>query len=143
MSDIKNYTKHKDISRIDQESKRSHGWYVRVRYLGVIRSKFFSDRKNGGKGASLLGALSWRNETEKKLGKPRTDKHIVTKTKTPTGVVGVRLVDKLGRYEVTWVDKDGKPGKTSVSLRKHGKAGAFKRACEIRRQKETERLTVG
>ena len=25
--------KHKDIARIDQESKRTHGWYVRVRFL--------------------------------------------------------------------------------------------------------------
>ncbi len=28
------FEKHKDIARIDQETKRTHGWYVRVRFLG-------------------------------------------------------------------------------------------------------------
>ena len=37
--------KHKDIARIDQDIKRTHGWYVRVRYLGKTYSKVFSDRR--------------------------------------------------------------------------------------------------
>ena len=105
--------KHKDIARIDQESKRTHGWYVRVRYYGKTHSKFFSDGKCGGRYSSLLAALAWRDETEKKLGKVRTDKHIVTVSNTSTGVVGVRLNDKLNRYEVSWVNPWGKQGKTS------------------------------
>ncbi|MEN8142257.1 MAG: hypothetical protein ABFQ82_01510 [Thermodesulfobacteriota bacterium] len=40
--------KHKDVARIDQESKRTHGWYVRVRFKGKTHSKFFSDKKTGG-----------------------------------------------------------------------------------------------
>ncbi len=134
--------KHKDIARIDQESKRTHGWYVRVRYYGKTHSKFFSDGKCGGRYSSLLAALAWRDETEAKLGKRRTDKHIVTVSNTKTGVVGVRLNDKLNRYEVSWVNKVGKQGKTSVSITKHGKKKAFEKACEIRRQKEEERLAA-
>jgi len=139
---VKNKSKHKDIARIDQVSKKTYGWYVRIRFHGKTHSKFFSDKKSGGKDASLLAAIAWRNETEKKLGKPRTDRHIVTHTKIATGVVGVRLNEKLGRYEVSWVDRSGKQGKTSVSLKKHGKDGAFKKACGIRAQKEAERLSA-
>lgn len=132
--------KHKDIARIDQDSKRTHGWYVRVRYLGTTHSKFFSDRKSGGRHSSLLSAISWRDKTEKTLGKIRTNKHIVTVSSSGTGVVGVRLNEKLNRYEVSWVNKLGKQGKTSVSIKKHGKKSAFNRACVIRQEKERDRL---
>jgi hypothetical protein len=133
--------KHKDIARIDQEEKRTHGWYVRVRYFGKTHSKFFSDGKCGGRYSSLLSALAWRDETEIKLGKRRSDKHIVTVSNTSTGVVGVRLNEKLNRFEVSWVDGLGKQGKTSVSISKHGKEKAFEMACAIRRFKEVERLS--
>lgn len=134
--------KHKDIARIDQESKRTHGWYVRVRFQGKTHSKFFSDGKCGGRYSSLLAALAWRNEIEATLGKIRTDKHIVTVSNTTTGVVGVRLNDKLNRYEVSWVDSVGKQGKTSVSIAKHGKKEALAKACQIRKEKEAERLVA-
>ncbi len=135
--------KHKDIARIDQDIKRTHGWYVRVRYLGKTYSKFFSDRKCGGRYSSLLAALAWRDKTEIKLGKQRTNKHIVTISNSKTGVVGVRHNTKLNRYEVSWVTAFGKQGKTSVSINKHGNARAFAMACNIRKEKETERLADG
>jgi hypothetical protein len=138
---MKSISKQKDIARIDQESKRTHGWYVRVRYLGKVHSKFFSDKKNGGKESALLAAISWRNDTEKTIGKIRTDRHVVTVSNTKSGVVGVRLNEKLGRYEVSWVNLEGRQGKTSVSVKMHGKKKAFERACEIRKQKEAERLS--
>lgn len=134
--------KHKDVARIDQESKRTHGWYVRVRFLGKTHSKFFSDKKNGGRYSSLLAALAWRDKKEIELGKQRTDRHIVTVSNTASGVVGVRLNEKLGRYEVSWVNKEGKQGKTSVSIAKHGKKKAFEKACEIRKEKEAIRLAA-
>ncbi len=135
--------KHKDIARIDQDSKRTHGWYVRVRFKGKTHSKFFSDIKCGGHYSSLLSAIAWRNKTETKLGKVRTNKHIVTKASSSTGVVGVRLNEKLNRYEVSWVTHQGKQGKTSVSIGKHGEKKAFSKACSIRKEKEQMRLGYG
>jgi hypothetical protein len=132
--------KHKDIARIDQESKRTHGWYVRVRFLGVTKSKFFSDKKWGGRYSSLQAAIIWRDETETAWGKPRTDRNMVMVTRVSTGVVGVRLNNKLHRYEISWMSKDGKQGKTTVSILKHGKKKAFAVACQIRAEKERERL---
>lgn len=134
--------KHKDVARIDQEEKRTHGWYVRVRFEGTTHSKFFSDRKCGGRYSSLLAALTWRDTLEKQLGKIRTDKHLVTVSNTTTGVVGVRFNEKLNRYEVSWVNRVGKQGKTSVSIKKNGKEKAFQIACEIRKVKEAERLSA-
>ena len=132
--------KHKDIVRVDQASKRTYGWYVRVRFNGKIHAKLFSDLKHGGRAASLLAAIAWRDFTEKEIGKPRTDRNIVTMSKTNAGIVGVRLNKKLNRYEVSWVTLQGKQGKTTVSILKHGKEKAFKIACERRKEKEAERL---
>jgi hypothetical protein len=132
--------KHKDIARIDQASKRTYGWYARVRFKGETHSKFFSDGKHDGRDASLLTAIAWRDSTEKAIGKPRTDRNIVSVSRKNAGVVGVRLNEKLNKYEVSWVTPDGKQGKTSVSILKHGKDNAFRIACEKRKEKEMERL---
>lgn len=134
--------KHKDIARIDQVSKNTHGWYVRVRFNGKIHAKLFSDLLHGGRAASLLAAIAWRDSTEKKLGKPRTDRQIVTVSNTSTGVVGVRLNKEMNRYEVSWLTPQGKQGKTSVSILRHGKKRAFQIACEKRKEKESERLSL-
>lgn len=135
-------TKHKDIARIDQPSKRTFGWYVRVRFEDKQHTRFFSDRKCGGKNASLLSALAWKEEIHKKLGKPVTNRSIIYKARTNTGVVGVSLNEKMNRYGVSWTGPDGKYGKTTVSINKYGKEIAFQKACEIRRQKEAERLGI-
>lgn len=132
--------KQKDIARIDQPGKRTYGWYVRIRYFGKTHTKFFSDRKCGGRYSSLLSAMAWRDELESELGKQRTDKHIVTVSNNSTGVVGVRLDKKLKRYEATWVNPDGRQGKTSVSIRKYGAEKAFEKACKIRQAKEAQRV---
>lgn len=133
--------KHKDIARIDQASKRTHGWYVRVRFNGTTHSKLFSDLKHGSRAASLVAAIAWRDSTEREIGKLRTDRNIVTVSNSSPGVVGVRLNEKLNRYEVSWVTLQGKQGKTTVSILKHGKEKAFQIACERRKEKEAERLS--
>ena len=65
---------------------------------------------------------------------------MVTVSNSGTGVVGVRFNEKLHRYEVSWVTHQGKQGKTSVSILKHGKDAAFAKACSIRQKKERARL---
>jgi len=87
--------------------------------------------------------LAWRDKTEADLGKVRTDRHVVTVSNSKTGVVGVRLNKKLSRYEVSWVTPEGRQGKTSVSIHRHGNEKAFTMACEIRKIKEAERLSAG
>ena len=134
--------KHKGISRIEQDTKSTYGWYARVRFKGNTFSKLFSDKICGGKHSCLLLAIEWRNKIEKKLGIIRTDKHMVTLSSSGTGVVGVRLNVKKNHYHVTCVNAQGKQFKTSVSIAKYGKKEAFLKACAIRREKENARLGI-
>jgi hypothetical protein len=139
---------HKGISRIDCPERKTVGWYVRVRLKNVTKSKFISDSVHGGTEAALEKALEWRNRLEQELGKPRTDWVIVGENpRNKSGVVGVRRAVKKYRgkdgtihlnevYQVSWNAGREKKGQTSVSIKKYGEMGAFRRACAIRRQKE-------
>jgi hypothetical protein len=139
---------HKGISRIDSEQKKMHGWYVRVRFNNRTSSKFISDKLWGGKDAALVAAVECRNRLEQELGKPRTDWVVVgNNPRNTTGVAGVRRAVKkyIGKdgivylnevYEVSWNAGRERKGRTSVSIKKYGELGAFRRACAIRRRKE-------
>jgi hypothetical protein len=139
---------HKGISRIDCPERKTVGWYVRVRLKNITKSKFISDSAHGGKEAALERAVECRDQLERELGKPRTDWVVVGENpRNNSGVVGVRrkvkkYTGKDGKvylnevYEVSWNAGREKRGQTSVSIKKHGELGAFRRACAIRRQKE-------
>lgn len=141
---------YKGISRIDQASRNTYGWYLRVRYHGIMYAKFFSDKKSGNKKKALKFAVAFRNDLEKELGLPRTDRYIVTQSpQNKTGVIGIqRKVKKHKRrngkysywnvFEITYNPEPGVTKKTSVSIDLHGEKTAFKKACQIRKEKEFE-----
>jgi len=58
------------ISRIDQESTRTHGWFVRVGYRRTKQGwrpkhrAFFGDKSHGGKSAALKAAEQWLNSVK-------------------------------------------------------------------------------
>ena len=52
----------KNISRIDQHSKNTFGWFVRIRRDGKKISRFFSDGKYGGREKALESAREYRNK---------------------------------------------------------------------------------
>lgn len=61
------------VSRIDQESTRTHGYFVRVGYHrtkeGAWRPKhraFFGDAGHGGKEKAFKAAVKWLKEAQKK-----------------------------------------------------------------------------
>ena len=141
--------RYKSISRIDQPEKHTHGWYVRVHFKGKEVSKFFPDKQHKGKNKSLSAALDFRNETEEKLGKPRTDRPVIMRRPKKRGVVGVRETVYRTRgadgemrespvFEVTWNPEPNVVRRTSVSIRKYGKKEALRRAVELRQEKERE-----
>ena len=141
---------HKSISRIDTPTKRTHGWYVRVYFNRIMHSKFFSDSLYGGSEEALVEAIRHRDELEQKIGKPRTDRHVVTASpRNQSGVIGVQRKIKRSRtrhgkvsecevYEVTWNPEPNVIRRTSVSIEKYGEEEAFQRACNIRREKERQ-----
>lgn len=139
--------RYKSISRIDQPEKHTHGWYVRVHFKGKEVSKFFPDKLHKGKSKSLQAAIDFRNETEEKLGKPRTDRPVIMRRPKKKGMVGVRETVYRTRgadgqlrespvFEVTWNPEPNVVRRTSVSIRKYGKKEALRRAVELRREKE-------
>ncbi len=142
--------RYKSISRIDQPKKRTHGWYVRVSYAGQQRVKFFSDRMYSGKDEALAEAVEFRNEAERELKKPRTDRPVVSRSRrSKTGVIGVRRITKRSRtkdgtlserpaYEVTWSPAPRVVRRTSISIAKYGEREALRRAQALRQSKMRE-----
>jgi len=66
------------ISRIDQPTTRTHGYFVRVGYRKTTKgwrpkaSAFFGDASHGGKASALRAAERWLKQTRRtatKLGK--------------------------------------------------------------------------
>ena len=138
---------HKGISRIDQETRNHHGWYVRVTFGGQKHAKFFSDAKHGGRDAALEAAVAHRDRIEREFGKPRTDRQVAPKTgRNTSGVVGVRrrrrAVSGEGEareyFEVSWNPWPGKVCRKMFSIAELGERQAFLAACAFRRQKERE-----
>ena len=58
------------ISRIDQETSRTHGYFVRVGYRKTTKgwrpkaSAFFGDAGHGGKGSALRAAEKWLKQNK-------------------------------------------------------------------------------
>jgi hypothetical protein len=133
-------TKHKGITRIDHPAKRTFGYFVRVTWNKQRRSKFFSDSVYGDRLAALGAALEWRNEAERELGKPRTERQVIGVSRTSTGIVGVRRTVKDGRevYEATWREGN-RIKRTSYSIAKHGEKRALSLARRARERYERQR----
>lgn len=141
---------YKGISRIDQEKRKTHGWYVRVRFNGISRSKFFSDETHGGREQALKQAVEHRNRTERELGKPRTERLVIARNpRNRSGITGVQRKTKVVKtetgerlvrnvYEVTWNPEPGRLCRTWVSIDEYGEEAALRKACAIRREKERE-----
>lgn len=135
---------YKGVSRVDHFKRNTHGWYVRVRYRGENYAKFFSDSIYKGANRALSHAVKWRDDTEKRIGKPRTDRVIIAAgPPSNTGVLGVQRTNKGvgGSFEVTWSPAPGKISRTSVSIQKWGEEKAFQKACAKR--KEFEKKAFG
>ncbi len=145
---------YKGISRIDSDHNHTHGWYVRVRQNGTVRSKFFSDQKHGGVAKALMKARRfYKNqmkevvaETLGEVPEKLPNRVIVTKNRNNnTGVVGVQLVERRNpggslyrAYRVCWSDKSGKSHTKFFSIKKLGREEAFQLARQYRKEKLLE-----
>jgi hypothetical protein len=141
---------YKSISRIDQPTKDTHGWYVRVLFNGVHRVKFFSDKVYGSKKKALDQAIEFRNKSEIELGKPRTDRLVIARNpRNSSGIMGVQIKKRIVKgpdgkpmkkdvYVVTWNPEPGRLKRIFVPVDERGSKAALKRACAIRREKERE-----
>lgn len=121
------------ISRIDQEAKRSHGWFVRVRIRGVPHARFFSDKRHGGKMAALDAARACRDALVKKLPKERQEA-LARRRRKPkrSGIKGITRVvtrNQAGQtfdyWQAAWFDEEGRRRATKFSIAKLGEKKAL------------------
>lgn len=141
---------YKNICRIEQPEKKLFGWYVRINFQGKSYAKFFNDKFHGKhEDKSLHAAVQYRNQLERELGKPTTERRVVSRhPNNKTGVIGIRRYNKktgtskTGKpyfsdvYEVTWCPEPNKVKRTSFSVAKYGEREAYRRAYELRKRQE-------
>src|SRR4028118_941431 len=116
----------KSISRI--ETEMYNAWFVRIYFQGVYVRRTFNDNLYGGKESGLREAIQWRDDMERQMGKPRTERSVRKKTVVDGRDIGVHRRNarhvKRGRvyqrdiYEVTWTPEPGKVSRTTVSITK-------------------------
>ena len=95
------------ICRIDQQHKRTHGFFVRVRRKGKTHSAFFTDLRYGGKAEALAAAQAHQLKLAAKLGSPvqmsRRAWAEIRRRKGSCSIVGVqKLVVRRGKRPVTY-----------------------------------------
>lgn len=141
---------YKGITRVKRRKRSSAGWQARVVFQGDLHQKFFADSTHGSRRESLAEAVDWRNEMERQLGKPRTERVVVgLSRRNKTGIIGVVKSRKPSQrpgygkrksrvYEVTWRPEPGVTRRTSISIEKYGEEEALRLARQIRQQAERE-----
>ncbi len=125
----------KGVTRIDDPGGHGVGWYARVRYRGKTWSKYFADMSHKGTMGAFRKAVDWRNDKEKEIGKPRTDRMVVgQKARGGNKVTGVHQA--RNSFVVAWSPKPGVVIRKFVSIAKYGKKKAFEKAVELRQKGE-------
>lgn len=126
-----------DIEPSEDRARRSstHGWQVRVSHNGERKTKFFADRKYGGREAALGLAIEHRDKLLAQ--RPATNRAVERRAqkRSTSGVAGIRLAFKSGTpyIEANWVTGDGR-SVTSYSVERWGLRKATWRACRSRAQ---------
>jgi len=144
-------TKYKGVTRIDRDAGRqsdgrritaTHGYMVRVFWRKARHQAFFSDLKYGDRLAALDAAVAWRDHTEARIGKPRTDRTVIGYANSNTGELGIsrRTVRGHDVFEVAWRDPSGKTRRTKYSIDKNGERRALQKAKKARRLGELRRV---
>jgi len=124
------------LQRVDRRGFR--GYSVLLTRRGILHSRFFADRRFGGRRKARAAAERWRDEQMVTLYPP-----VRLRRFTPwnrTGVVGVLLERyqvrgrRYRRYRASWPDAEGRSRRRSFDLRKYGEEKAFELAVEARRK---------
>ena len=135
------------ITRIDQESKRNHGFLVRITHRGETHHQYFPDKSNGGKRKALAMAKKYRDEVLSGMPKEKLEKISEPRRKAPqSGVKGVtHCISKVKspdggerRYEywqAAWNDSTGKRRTSKFSISRYGSDKALDLALKTREGK--------
>lgn len=140
------------ITRIDiqpdanhPDRSATHGWLVRARRQGNRVSKFFSDKKYGGREAALYeNAIPYRDSLLAELPEPEDAARKSAEARSRSGVVGLNLTFKdIGNgtkkpyVQISWMDAHGRRKAASYSAEKWGLRRSVWNAC-LRLYKELD-----
>ena len=133
------------ISRVDNDSSRTHGWLVTIQRRGVIYRRHFSDGTYGGKQRSFVVAKEFRDKIiEKHPPLSMREYSNIVKSNNRSGVVGVcrycssetrKLSPSKQRWfwVASWPLPSGKRKRVKFSVKKYGEDVAFRMALKARR----------
>lgn len=135
--------KPKNVFRIDIEPDEenpdrhpTHGWQVRVKRHGEQHTKYFSDKRFGGKEKALEEAVEYRDELIEELPDPLDPVQKSAEARSKTGVVGLNFCwkddgsGKLKPYvQLSWLRDDGTRKSAAFSVRKWNLRRAVWKAC--------------
>lgn len=132
------------ICRIDQASRRTHGFFVRIQRKGKIHSAFFSDLAHGGRKAALAAAQGYHQEMQSKLGPPphvyRRAWAQIRRRQSASGIIGVRKVLRVRKgkaydyWMASWSPEPHVVQRMSFSIAKYGAREAKQLAVMARRR---------
>jgi hypothetical protein len=130
------------ICRIDQPEKYNHGFYVRVHCRGKIHSRFFADKKYGGRSLAFAAAQVFYQKLLAKyaLMRPMSRRlwAQIRRRKGSSGIVGVQRVvtkksgDKRIIWRATWSPRRGVVRRKEFAARKYGDRKARALAIQAR-----------
>lgn len=127
-----------DIEPDDNHPNRhsTHGWQVRVKRHNEQYTKYFSDKKFGGKQEAMETAVAYRDELLEELPEPQDPVKKSAQARSKTGVVGLNFCHKddgsgtLKPYvQISWLEDDGTRRSAAFSVNKWNLRRAVWKAC--------------
>lgn len=144
--------KPKNIFRIDIEPTSehpdrhpTHGWQVRIKRQKKQHTKYFSDKRHGGKDEALQEAIAYRDELLDELPDPMDPVRRSAEARSKTGVIGLNFCwkdDGSGTakpyVQLSWLEGDGTRRSAAYSVRKWNLRRAVWKACVRLHKARTE-----
>ncbi len=136
-----------DIEPDDEHPNRhpTHGWQVRIKRHNEQHTKYFSDKRFGGRESALETAVEYRDELLEELPEPLDPVRRSALARSKTGVVGLNFCykddgsGKLKPYvQISWIDGDDRRRSAAFSANKWNLRRAVWKACVRLHQARTE-----
>lgn len=127
-----------DIEPTDENPDRhpTHGWQVRIKRHGKQHTKYFSDKRFGGREKALEEAVEYRDELLEELPEPLDPVEKSAEARSKTGVIGLNFCWKddgsgtLKPYvQLSWLRDDGTRKSAAYSVKKWNLRRAVWKAC--------------
>lgn len=127
-----------DIEPSDEHPDRhpTHGWQVRIKRQKKQHTKYFSDKRFGGREDALTKAVEYRDELLETLPDPMDPVRRSAEARSKTGVIGLNFCwkdDGSGTakpyVQLSWLEGDGTRRSAAYSVRKWNLRRAVWKAC--------------